>query len=144
MDGSALRIAGLWGAWLLVMLFHVQLGLMPLFHGASVEIESHVSALQLPRLFMAMLLYFLVPVLAQLLALHAASAPAGWSALRPWRAGQFWTSVVYSVTNLIHWIADIRIPDSRFDQVFLMGVLTAIGALLNLETWRWLQRRSPS
>jgi hypothetical protein len=137
MDGAALRVAGLWGAWLLVMLFHVELGLMPLFHGASVEIKSHVSPLQLPRLFMAMLIYFLIPVIALLLAIHASSDPEGWSATAAWRAAQFWLSVVYSATNLIHWIADIRIPDSRSDQVILMAVLTGIGVFLNLETWRW-------
>jgi hypothetical protein len=137
MDAAALRVAGLWGAWLLVMLFHVELGLMPLFHGASVEIQSHVSPRQLPRLFMAMLIYFLIPVFALLLAIHACSDPEGWSTTPAWRAGQFWLSVVYSATNLIHWIADIRIPDSRSDQVILMAVLTAIGLLLNLETWRW-------
>ncbi len=69
MDGAALRIAGLWAAWLLVMLFHVELGLMPLFHGASVTIESQVSPRLLPRLFTAMFLYFLIPVLAMVLAL---------------------------------------------------------------------------
>jgi hypothetical protein len=35
--GFAVRLAGLWAAWLLVMLFHVELGLMPLFHGLSVD-----------------------------------------------------------------------------------------------------------
>ena len=49
LTGPALRVAGLWGAWLLLMLFHVELGLMPLFHGASVEIESRVAPQQLPR-----------------------------------------------------------------------------------------------
>ncbi len=55
MNSAALRVAGLWGAWLLLMLFHVELGLMPLFHGASVEIKSKVPTAQLPRIFMAML-----------------------------------------------------------------------------------------
>ena len=40
MDFLVLRVAGLWCAWLLLLLFHVELGLMPLFHGASVEIKS--------------------------------------------------------------------------------------------------------
>ncbi len=30
-----LRLRSLWIAWLLAMLFHVNLGLMPLFHGIS-------------------------------------------------------------------------------------------------------------
>lgn len=38
-----LRLITLWIAWLLAMLFHVDLGLMPLFHGQSPEIHSHVQ-----------------------------------------------------------------------------------------------------
>ena len=40
------------------MQFHVELGLMLLFHGASVEIKSQASSSQLPRIFLAMLVYF--------------------------------------------------------------------------------------
>lgn len=135
----ALRLAALWGAWLFVMLFHVELGLMPLFHGLSVAIETHVGRWQLPRLFMAMLLYFLLPVAAMLLAVHAVTAPAGWSAAAPWRAAQFGFSLLYSITNVIHLIADIRIPDARADQVVLMLVLTLIGLGINAEAWAWWQ-----
>ena len=121
------------------MLFHVELGLMPLFHGASVEIKSSVPVSQLPRIFMAMLVYFLIPVLAMLLAVHAVSDPAGWSNTRPWRQAQFLLTVIYSITNVAHLIADIRIPDSRRDQVLLMLVLTLVGFGLNLECWLWWQ-----
>lgn len=121
------------------MLFHVELGLMPLFHGVSVEIKSQVAASRLPRIFLAMLLYFLIPVIAMLLALHAVSEPAGWSNTMPWRKAHFLLSVLYSLTNLAHLVADIRIPDSRSDQVVLMLVLTLVGVFLNLETWLWWQ-----
>jgi hypothetical protein len=53
------------------------------------------------------------------------------------RSAQFWFSVVYSVSNGMHLIADIRIPDSRSDQVLLMLVLTAVGLLINREAWLW-------
>ena len=137
MDAAALRVAGLWGAWLLVMLFHVELGLMPLFHGRSVEIETQVSADRLPRVFLAMLVYFMIPVLAMLLAIHAVSEPEGWASTSGWRAAQFWLSAVYSLTNIGHLIADLQIPDSRLDQVLLMIALTIIGLLLNWEAWGW-------
>lgn len=137
--GYAVRIAGLWAAWLLVMLFHVELGLMPLFHGLSVEIKSQVASSRVPRLFLAMLFYFLLPVGALLVAVHAIADPAGWSASAPWRAAQFWFSVVYSLTNVVHLTADIRIPDSRTDQVLLMAVLTLIGLLINQQAWAWWQ-----
>lgn len=139
MDPGALRVAALWSAWLLVMLFHVELGLMPLFHGCSVEIKSRVSSAQLPRIFLAMLIYFLIPVLAMLLAVHAITDPLAWSSSAGWRAAQFWLSAIYSVTNLAHLVADIRIPDSRLDQVLLMVVLTVIGLLLSWQAWQWWQ-----
>lgn len=135
----AMRLAGLWLAWLLVMLFHVELGLMPLFHGLSVQIKSEVPASRLPRLFLAMLLYFLIPLFALLAVVHAIADPAGWSATLPWRAGQFWLSVVYSLSNGIHLLADVRIPDSRGDQVLLMVILTLIGLLINQQSWAWWQ-----
>ena len=135
----AFRLAGLWIAWLLVMLYHVELGLMPLFHGLPVEIKSKITAGRLPRLFTAMMVYFLFPLAALLLVVHAHSAPASWSNQPIWRAIQFWFSVLYTVTNLLHLIADVRIPDSRADQVVLMVVLTIIGLLINLEAWLWWQ-----
>lgn len=135
--GQALRIAALWIAWLIVMLFHVELGLMPLFHGRSVQIETDVPLARLPRLFMAMLVYLMVPVLALLLAFHAAADPQSWSAAPGWRGVQWWLSLLYSFTNLIHLIADIRIPDARRDQIVLMSFLTLIGLMLNVETWLW-------
>jgi hypothetical protein len=135
--GQALRIAALWIAWLIVMLFHVELGLMPLFHGRSVQIETDVPVARLPRLFMAMLLYLMVPVLALLLAFHAAADPQRWSAAPGWRGVQWWLSLLYSFTNLIHLIADVRIPDARRDQIVLMSFLTLIGLMLNVETWLW-------
>ena len=135
-----LRLAALWTAWLLLMLFHVELGLMPLFHGLPVEIESQVSTARVPLLFAAMLLYFLLPLAALLLLVQARSATRSWAGSKPVRAVQFWFSVVYSVSNGFHLIADIRIPDSRLDQVALMLVLTVIGLMINVEAWLW--RRS--
>jgi hypothetical protein len=70
-----LRLITLWIAWLLAMLFHVDLGLMPLFHGQSPEIHSHVGEKMLPVLFGAMLGYFLLPVIAIVLIAYAATAP---------------------------------------------------------------------
>jgi hypothetical protein len=133
----ALRLRSLWFTWLLAMLFHVDLGLMPLFHGLSPEIESHVAREQLPLLFAAMLIYFLLPLGAILLIAYAASDPSHARRWRPWRRIHFWLSVVYTVTNLPHLIADILVPDSRADQVALMVVLVLIGLLINLEGWRW-------
>jgi dipeptide/tripeptide permease len=84
-----------------------------------------------------MLVYFLLPLFAMLLAVHAFTEPEGWSASGAWRAFQFFLATIYTVTNIGHFLADLCIPDSRFDQVILMGVLTAIGLLLKWQTWLW-------
>jgi hypothetical protein len=81
-----LRLVSLWLAYLLAMLFHVDLGLMPLFHGLSPEIASQVPPARLPWLFWGMLLYFLVPLATLLRLAWAASQPGrprGWRGWRP-------------------------------------------------------------
>lgn len=138
----ALRLRQLWTAYLLAMLFHVDLGLMPLFHGLSPEIESQVPKQNLPGLFWAMLVYFLLPLFSVVLIAYADGSGRGehrrlW---QRWRAGHFALSVFYTITNIPHLIADILVPDSRGDQVFLMVVLLGLGLLINREAWLWWRR----
>lgn len=137
----ALRLRSLWISWFLAMLFHTDLGLMPLFHGQSVEIETHVASTSLQALFAAMLAYMLVPLAALVLIAYGASSPPGRKVWRRWRAFHFGLSVLYTLTNLGHLLADLLIPDARADQIVLMGVLVAIGLLINREAWLWWQPR---
>lgn len=132
-----LRLISLWLVWLLAMLFHVDLGLMPLFHGQSPEIHSTVPLTALPWLFGAMLAYFLLPLIAIVLIAYASTSAAPAQRWRSWRRLHFWFSVVYSLSNLPHLIADILVPDSRLDQIVLMLALVVFGLLINLEGWRW-------
>jgi hypothetical protein len=136
------RLTTLWIAWLLAMLFHVDLGLMPLFHGQSPEIHSHVNAAALPLLFGAMLGYFLLPLIALVLITYADTAADPANRWRPWRRIHFWLSIVYTATNIPHLAADILIPDARIDQIALMVVLTVLGLLINVEGWRWWRQSS--
>ena len=138
----ALRLRQLWLVYLLAMLFHVDLGLMPLFHGLSPEIASHVKPERLSLVFWGMLIYFLIPLLVILLITWTASNPATAGRWRWWRRWHFWLSVVYTITNVPHLIADILVPDSRGDQVALMVVLLGLGLLINVEGWRWWRQPS--
>jgi len=133
----AQRLITLWIAWLLAMLFHVDLGLMPLFHGQSPEINSQVPLGALPLLFGAMLGYFLLPLLVIVLISFADSAMGPGIRWRPLRRLHFWLSVVYSITNILHLLADILVPDARIDQIVLMAVMALLGLLINIEGWRW-------
>ncbi len=134
----SLRLRHLWIAYLLAMLFHVQLGLMPLFHGQSAQIESAIDPSRLSLVFWGMLLYFLIPLACLLLITYAVGDAEHRRRWRPWRRIHFWSSIVYTITNVAHLIADIVIPDSRADQVFLMTILLLIGLLINREAWGWM------
>jgi hypothetical protein len=133
----ALRLRTLWAAYLLAMLFHVDLGLMPLFHGLSPEIGSQVQSARLGVLFWAMLLYFLIPLFCLLRIAWAASQPLRPGHWRGWRRSHWLISLVYTATNIPHLLADILVPDSRGDQVALMAVLVVIGLMINREGWAW-------
>jgi hypothetical protein len=133
----ALRLRTLWLVWLLAMVFHVDLGLMPLFHGRSAEIHGQVPEQALPWLYGAMMVYFVLPLAVLVLIAWAASVPGEPARWRWWRRLHFWFSVVYTVTNLPHLIADIVVPDGRADQIALMAVLVVVGLLINREGWLW-------
>lgn len=134
----AQRLRGLWLGWFLCLLFHTDLGLMPLFHGLSPEIESQVDPSRLPLVFWAMLLYFLVPLAAFLAIVYADGNGGPW---RRWRWFHLGLGIVYSFTNIAHLVVDILIPDSRSDQVLLMAVMVLIGLLINRESWGWCRSR---
>jgi hypothetical protein len=135
----ARRLIALWVSWLLALQFHVELGLMPLFHGVSPEIESKVPPADLPAIYWAMLGFFALPVVALLLTSYAPGGTGRSGFWRRWPRIQFWFSVVYTAANGMHLIADIVVPDSRSDQVALMVAMVVIGLLINREAWCWWQ-----
>ena len=141
----ARRLIVLWVSWLLAMLFHVNLGLMPLFHGVSPEIESKLPRSDLPAIYWAMLGFFALPVVALVLTSYAPGGNGRSGFWRRWPRIQFWFSVLYSAANGMHLVADIVVPDSRGDQVALMAAMVVIGLLINREAWCWWQesRRHP-
>ena len=133
----ALRLRSLWTAWLLATLFHVELGLMPLFHGHSADIHSSLDDRWLPLLFDAMAVYFVIPLLALVLIAYDASGPRP---RRRWRWLHLGLSLVYTLTNIPHLLADLLLPDARVDQVGLMLVLLLLGLLINREAWLWARQ----
>lgn len=141
----ALRLRHLWTAYLLAMLFHVDLGLMPLFHGLSPEIQSQVPKQSLAVLFWGMLIYFLIPLISLVLISYDDGVYQHHLSRRRqrWRGIHFGLTVIYTLTNIPHLIADILVPDSRGDQVFLMLVLLALGLLINREAWLWWRSPDP-
>lgn len=123
------QIIALWTAFLLVLLFHTDLGLMPLFHGQSVA-HSQDTTSDISWILWSMLAFFLPPLLAIILPTFTDS--------KRYRAGHFWLTVIYSFLNLAHLIADLFVTPIAWYQIALMTILVLIGIVLNLVSYRWM------
>jgi hypothetical protein len=125
------KINALWTSFLLGMLFHTDLALMPLFHGLAVQ-HSHVGG-NLHNVFGFMLVFFTLPMLAIIASTftHAKS----------YRSFHFALTIVYSFLNLGHLIADVTVGAPWY-QIVLMVLLLLIGLLLNLVSFQWLKSKA--
>ncbi len=124
------QINALWIAFLLGTLFHTDLGLMPLFHDQAVE-HSHAGG-NLDLVFGFMLFFFTIPMVLIILTTFTNS--------KGFRRLHFLVTVLYSVLNVGHLIADI-VVQAPWYQLVLMTLLLGIGLLLNLVSYQWLQKR---
>jgi hypothetical protein len=122
------QIIALWTAFLLVLLFHTDLGLMPLFHGQNVAHSQDTS--DISGILWSMLAFFVPPLLAIILPTFTDS--------KRYRAGHFWLTVIYSFLNLAHLIADLLVTPIAWYQIALMTILVLIGIVLNLVSYRWM------
>jgi hypothetical protein len=138
--GSAMKsnypnqITALWTAFLLALLFHTDLGLMPLFHGQSIA-NSHDTQ-DISWVLWLMLLFFVPPLCAIVLTTFTDS--------KSYRVGHFWLTVIYSFLNLAHLIADLLVTPIAWYQIVLMTILVMIGIILNLVSYRWTKYYRPT
>ena len=123
------QIVALWTAFLLGILFHTQLGLMPLFHGQDVA-HLHDGG-EIAWIFWLMLVFFLLPLLAII--------ATTFTQTRKYRVLHFWLTVVYSVLNFLHVVMDLFVTPIAWYQIALMVVLFLIGLLLNIVGYQWLK-----
>lgn len=124
------KIGALWTSFLLGTLFHTDLALMPLFHDLEVE-HSHAGG-DVNAIFGFMLIFFILPMLAII--------SSTFTDAKPYRSFHFGFTLVYSVLNLGHLIADI-VVGAPWYQLVLMTLLLLIGLLLNLVSFQWLKKR---
>ncbi|MBL1174900.1 hypothetical protein [Pantanalinema sp. GBBB05] len=126
------KIITLWSTFLLGTLFHTQLGLMPLFHGIGVaRADVHDTAANVAIVLWLMLAFFTLPMVAMIATTFTQS--------RRYRTIHLGMTVVYSVMNLLHLIADLVVTPIVWSQITLMTILFVIGLLLNLVAFQWLQ-----
>jgi hypothetical protein len=122
------QIIALWTAFLLALLFHTELGLMPLFHGQNIAYSHDTQNIAV--ILWLMLAFFVPPLLAIILPTFTDS--------KRYRIGHFWLTVLYSALNLAHLIADLSVTPIEWYQIALMTLLLLIGILLNLVSYRWM------
>ena len=127
------QIVALWTAFLLGLLFHTQLGLMPLFHGHDVAHLHETN--EITWIFWLMLLFFVLPMLAII------TTP--FTQARKYRVTHFWLTMIYSVLNLLHIVMDLFVTPIAWYQITLMVVLLLIGLLLNLVSYQWMKHYRP-
>lgn len=131
------KITSLWTVFLLGTLFHTQLALMPLFHGMNVTESRAHSFVSVDAVMWFMLIFFSLPLLAII--------ECAFSSAQRFRQLHFALTVVYTVFNLLHLVADALISVPSY-QLMLMTLLLLVGLLLNEVSYRWMKmpRRAKS
>lgn len=131
------KIVALWTVFLLGTLFHTQLALVPLFHGIDVAfmtpIENSATMAEIQPIIWGMLLFFAIPMLAIVAVVF--NAP------KRFRAWHFGLTIIYSILNFAHLLADLFVDPAIWHQIILMLLLFAIGILLNVVSYQWLTCR---
>jgi hypothetical protein len=130
------KIIALWTVFSLGTLFHTQLALMPLFHGIDVAMMSHhhqetATIAEITPILWGMLFFFTLPMLAIVGTTFYKS--------RRYRVFHFGLTLVYTVLNLLHLIADLLVEPIAWYQIALMLLLFLIGILLNLVSYQWMR-----
>ncbi|MGA7936895.1 MAG: hypothetical protein WCA35_25285 [Kovacikia sp.] len=128
------KIITLWAVFLLGILFHTQLGLMPLFHNLSVGAADSHGTENITWILWLMLGFFVVPMLAMITTLFNSS--------RWYRRVHFGITVFYSVMNFFHIVADLMVKPIAWYQIALMVLLFLVGLLLNLISFQWIKREA--
>jgi hypothetical protein len=126
------KIITLWSVFLLGTLFHTQLGLMPLFHGINIA-HTEPTAVNMDLILWLMLGFFVLPMFAVI--------ATGFTDDKRYRLAHFSLTVIYSVLNFLHLALDLMVQPIVWSQIALMAILFAIGLLLNLVAFQWLQER---
>ncbi len=128
-----IKVITLWAIFLFGMIFHTQLGLIPLFYGEDIVMpHTHHFA---PHLDLWLMLgFYAIPILAIIFVLFKDT--------RPWRLAHFLLTMSYSVLNVAHIAADLAVSPVQWYQIALITLVFGNGILLNFVAYQWLQQLS--
>ncbi len=124
------KIISLWAIFLFGMVFHVQLGVMPIFYGQSVAMPSAHGIAPQQDLWL-MLGFYLFPILAIIGTILTQS--------RLFRVLHFGLSIFYSVMNLLHIGFDLTVNPIEWYQILLVSVVFVNGIVLNFVALNWIK-----
>ncbi len=125
------KIIIVWIVFLLGLLFHTDLGLMPLFHNLSVVSSPARNMDEIAPIMWLMLVFFVPPMAAIIATVFINS--------RGYRKLHFALSLVYTMLNFSHLIADLMIKPIVWYQITLMVILLTIGLLINVVSFQWMK-----
>ncbi|MBD2694801.1 hypothetical protein [Anabaena catenula] len=128
------KIIILWTVFLLGILFHTQLGLMPLFHNQNIATSDTHETGNIAWILWSMLGFFAVPMIIMIATIFSES--------NRYRKLHFGVTVFYSVMNFFHLVADLWVKPIAWYQIALMILLFMIGLLLNLVSFQWMKEQA--
>ncbi len=124
------KIMALWSVFLFGTSFHTQLGLMPLFYGESVAMSGTNRVTNVSHLWL-MLGFFVLPMIAIVATAFTNS--------KRYKVIHFGLTIFYSVINFLHVVLDLLVKPIAWYQIALMVILFAVGILLNIVAFQWMQ-----
>jgi hypothetical protein len=104
---------------------------MPLFHNLSV-VSSPAKNMDDIALIMWLMLGFFVPPMAAIIVTAFINS-------KGYRKLHFALSLVYTMLNFSHLIADLMVKPIVWYQITLMVILLIIGLLINLVSFQWVK-----
>ena len=127
------RIKGLWLCFVLLLLFHTQLSLMPLYHNDTIKVND-MNPIQQQEIFLLMLGYYSIPLLIYLVLCWNTSTLCRFDLFCH---THFFITLIYSLSNIMHFVSEILFS-KRPDQIILTFLMLIIGILLNLQSWLYV------
>lgn len=125
------KIIALWAAFLFGTLFHIQLGLMPLFQGLNIAPPTASGTANIAPILWLMLGFFVIPMFAIII--------TTFNDCKRYRIVHFALTLFYTWINFFHLILDLKVQPIAWVQIVLMLVLFGIGLLLNVVAWQWMK-----
>ena len=127
---NKLKITILWGVFLLGMIFHSLLAIMPIFFGADVAMPDATGSVPASMMWMSLLIY-LLPMLLIVLILFTE---------KKWfKITNFGFSILVTLMNIFHLIGHITGISVQLFQVVLLTFVLVSGILLNIVSYKWIK-----